>query len=361
MSLRVAIAHDWLVNYAGSERVVEQMLHLFPDARLLTSVIDRDAVPTVFHHAEPSFLQRIPGATRHHEYLLPLMPLAWRLRKPIDDVDIVISSSHACAKAVRVAPGIPHLCYCHAPMRYAWNFELERERFPPSLRPAVRLAMAAFRRWDRAKARGVTRFLANSTAIADRIGRAYGRDAVVVHPPVDTDFFHPSARPKESFFLSVGRLVAYKRPDAVVRAFAGSPHRLVVAGDGPLRKLLEREATSNVSFVGSVDDAALRELYRSARALVFLGEEDFGIVMAEALACGTPVIALDRGGARDIVSDAVSGRLVANAGPESLLQAAASLQASASEPDRVAARAARFSRQSFRQRLGRHAQELLAA
>ena len=147
--MRVAIAHEWLVRYAGSERVVEELLAAYPGSRLLATVVDREDVPEPLRGAEPSFLQRLPGATDHHEWLLPLMPLAWRSRKPVDDVDAVISSSHACANAVRVAPGVPHLAYSHTPMRYAWDFQSERDRFPAPIRPAARAGMTLFRRWDR--------------------------------------------------------------------------------------------------------------------------------------------------------------------------------------------------------------------
>lgn len=348
MSLRVAIAHDWLVTYAGSERVVEQMLHTFPGARLLTSLIDRDAVPPIFHHAEPSFLQGIPGATRRHEYLLPLMPLAWRLREPIDDVDIVISSSHACAKAVRVTPGIPHLCYCHTPMRYAWQFDLEKDRFPRLLRPVVRSCMSAFRHWDRNNSRHVSGFIANSSAVADRIRRFYGRNAEVIHPPVATEYYTPSDAPRDSFFLYVGRLVPYKVPDLVVRAFATLPtQRLVVVGDGPMRARLETIASPNVHFAGRLSDDELRSMYRRTQALIYPAEEDFGIVMAEAQACGALIVAAAKGGASDIVTDTTDGILLPNPTPESIAAAVAAVaeRVPAAQPLREAPR---FSEHEFR-------------
>src|SRR5262245_9162026 len=162
MSPRIAIAHEWLVRYAGSERCVEQMLEAFPDAELLTTVVVPAALPAPLRRARPSFLQRVPGSRTHHEWFLPLMPLAWRLRDPAQGADVVISSSHACAKAVRTEPGVPHLCYCHTPMRYAWDFDAERERFPRLTRPLARAGMSWFRRWDRETAAGVTSFVANS-------------------------------------------------------------------------------------------------------------------------------------------------------------------------------------------------------
>ncbi|MDQ3380366.1 MAG: glycosyltransferase [Actinomycetota bacterium] len=355
--LRVAIAHEWLVGYAGSERCVGEMLEEFPGARLLTTLLDVSAVPPAFRVAEPSFLQHVPGATHHHEWCLPLMPLAWRVRDAVDDVDLVISSSHACAKGVRVGRGIPHLCYCYTPMRYAWNFDAERQRFPAALRPAARLSMGWFRRWDRRTARRVTRFVAISTAVANRILHAFERPADVIHPPVRTDYFTPGGT-RDDFFLWVGRFVAYKRPQLPVAAFARLPeHRLLMVGEGPLASTLSARAPSNVTFVGAVDDSRLRDLYRSARSLVYPADEDFGIAMAEAQSCGTPVIALAEGGATDIVEPGRTGWLLPDQSVDGL--AAAVRQAAAEELDsqEIAQAAQRFGAARFRREIREAAAE----
>ena len=307
--MHLAVAHEWMVSYAGSERVVEAILEAYPDSRVLTTLVEPDRLPPILRRAEPSFLQHVPTATRHHEWLLPAMPLAWAVRTPIDGVAAVVSSSHACAKAVRIADGIPHLCYCHTPMRYAWDFESERQRFPPAVRPVARAMMHWFRRWDRATAKRVDVFVANSTAVAKRIARAYGRSSQVIFPPVDTERFTPGGERTDTF-LYVGRLVGYKRPDLVVEAFSGLKQRLIVVGEGHLLAPLRARATPNIAFLGHVDQNTLLGLYRSAKALVFPAEEDFGIAMAEAQACGTPVIALARGGATDIVDDGETGWLL---------------------------------------------------
>ncbi len=359
MGLRVAIAHEWLVAYAGSERCVVEMLKTFPGAELLTTILAPERVPPELRRARPSLLQHVPGATTRHEWLVPLMPLAWRVRPELRDLDLVISSSHACAKAVRVAGGTPHLCYCHTPMRYAWDFEAERGRFPRMLRPLVRQGMRWFRRWDRRTAACVTRFVANSSAVAARIERAFGRRAEVIHPPVRTDWFTPGGERADAF-LHVGRLVDYKRPDLVVEAFAGLPDRLIVVGDGPMRKRLESRATSNVSFLRRVDDDRLRDLYRSARAFVYPAEEDFGIVMAEAQACGTPVIGLAAGGALDIVEPGRTGWLLAT---QSLAELRAAVRRATREPldhAAIAERAQRFSSARFRRELRAAALECVA-
>jgi glycosyltransferase involved in cell wall biosynthesis len=347
LDVRAVIAHDWLVSYAGSERVVEQLRDLFPAARLLATLADDAAVPPQLRGAETSFLQRIPGARSRHQWALPLMPLDWRLRRPIDDVEVVISSSHACAKAVRVAEGIPHVCYCHTPMRYAWDFEAERDRFPRAIRPIARLGMHRFRVWDRRISSRVTQFVANSAAVRDRIYRHYGREAVVVHPPVATDFFTPG-EDREDFFLFVGRLVAYKRPDLVVSAFAALPYAVRIVGRGPMEQSLQRSAPPNVTFEQDVSPERLRSLYRRARAVVFLGEEDFGISMAEAQSCGTPVLARRVGGATDIVVDGETGVLLDDASAESLRVGVHRIASSEFDASAIHRHAQRFAPTAFR-------------
>lgn len=357
----IAIAHDWIVTYAGSERVVRELLNAFPGSRLLTSVVNREKVPAELGRAEPSFVQHIPGALTHHEWMLPLMPLAWRLREPLGGVDAVVSSSHACAKAVRVQVGTPHLCYCHTPMRYAWDFASEETRFPPAVRPAANRLMGAFRRWDRSTSARVTHFVANSHAVADRIHRHYGRRADVIPPPVDTEFFTPDPdNAGGDAFLYVGRLVSYKRADLAVEAFAGLPYRLVVVGEGHLKAELMAKATPNVEFVGKVDDEELRNLYRRSRAMVFPADEDFGISMAEALACGTPVISVARGGALDIVEPGLSGVLAEPDDVGSLRRAIRELAEGTWDRAAIRARAENFSAANFRDRMTAAVDEMVA-
>lgn len=334
------------------------MLHLFPDAQLLTTVVRPEQLPPEFDRARPSFLQGLPGATSSHEWFLPLMPAAWRTRV-VDDADIVISSSHACANAVRVAEGIPHLSYCHTPMRYAWDFSSEAERFPRAVRPAARVAMAGFRRWDRNVAQKITRFLANSSAVATRIERFYGRSARVVHPPVRTDFFTGGAEARGEAFLYVGRFVAYKRADLAVEAFRELPYELLVVGSGPGDGSLRARASSNVTFLGDVSDEELRRLYRKAAAVIAPGVEDFGIAMAEAQACGAPVIAPNAGGARDIVVDGVTGWLVDDLSLETLRSAIRAAAARPLDSAAVERHAGRFSAERFREQIRAEVEELL--
>lgn len=357
--MRVAVAHEWLVRYAGSERCVEEMLNAFPGALLVTTVVEPSAVPPALAQAEPSFLQRFPGWRTHHEWFLPLMPLAWRRTDLPSDLDALISSSHACAKAIRSENGVPHLCYCYTPMRYAWDFQVEHRRFPGPLRPAARAGMAWFRSWDRKTAERVDEFVAISTAVAERIRRFYGRRAQVIHPPVDTEFFTPGGERGDEF-LYVGRLVSYKRADLVVRAFDGLPYRLLVVGAGHLAEELRSSAPPNVSFLGKVDDAELRALYRSARSLVYPADEDFGIVMAEAQACGTPVVALASGGALDIVRPGETGWLLESQSVDELRRAVEVAATDELDPDVIRASAERFSKERFRREMKTAVEELVS-
>ncbi|MGE0027968.1 MAG: glycosyltransferase [Thermoleophilia bacterium] len=355
----MVIAHDWLVRYAGSERCVEEMLKAFPGASVLTTLVRPAHLPEALRDARPSFLQRIPGAVDRHEWFLPLMPAAWRYTRVPDDVDAVVSSSHACAKAVPLPAQTPHLCYCHTPMRYAWDFELEQERFPRGSRTVARGMMAGFRRWDRSSASNVTRFMANSRAVADRIRRFYGREAQVVPPPVRTDYFTPAGEPGDEF-LYVGRLNGYKRPDLVVEAFRGLPFRLTVVGSGSMLPALRDAAGENIEFREHVDDDVLRELYRRARAMVYPVDEDFGIVMAEAQACGTPVISIDAGGARDIVDHGETGWLLRRRSVDDLRRAITRAAKEDLDRDEIHRRAARFSTAAYRAALLDAVEEIIA-
>jgi glycosyltransferase involved in cell wall biosynthesis len=243
-------------------------------------------------------------------------------------------------------------------MRYAWDFDAERERFPRVLRPGARLAMRGFRQWDRNTATRVTRFVANSRAVAARITRCYGRPADVVHPPVRTTFYTPSGARRDRF-LYVGRLTGYKRPDLAVDAFSGLPAELDVVGEGPMLDRLRERAGPNVRLLGAVSDEDLRDLYRRARALVFPVDEDFGITMAEAQACGTPVIGLAAGGALDIVDPGVTGWLIERQDVNELQRAIRTAMVSDLDESLVRASGERFSESRFRRTMTEIVQEVV--
>jgi glycosyltransferase involved in cell wall biosynthesis len=319
---RVAIAHDWLSTPGGSEKVVEALLSIFPHAEIFTTVYDpaRYGPPIADRPVHPSFLNRMPGARTHYPKLLPLMNAAWT-RTDLRGFDLVISSSHACAKNVPVPAGVPHVCYSHTPIRYVWDPEFRRgERLGPVGSVAFRALLPMLRRADLRGAERVDRFVANSTVVAERIRRTYGRDSTVVHPPVDVSRYLdvPRQVSADAPYLAFGRVVPYKRVDLAVQACAALGRRLIVAGVGRDLQHVEALAGPETTFVGRVDDAQLRELFATSRALLFPGEEDFGIVPVEAQAAGLPVIGFARGGVRDSVRDAITGVLFEEPGVDGM-------------------------------------------
>ena len=308
---RVAISHEWLTIPGGSEQVVMAMLDVFPQAELFTTVYDPAPWPEAItsRPVHASFLDRIPGAARHYPKLLPLMDAAFR-RFDLSGFDLVLSSNHACAKNLRVPAGVPHVCYCHTPMRYAWDPAfLAGEDLGRVGRLGARALLPWLRRRDLAASRGPSRFLANSTFVAERIRRFYGRDADVLHPPVDVDPLLGLERRDGGYYLFLSRLVPYKRADLAVAACARLGRPLKVVGGGRAEAAVRAQAGPGTEFLGRVGDAELPGLLAGARALLFPGEEDFGIVPVEAQAAGVPVIAYGRGGVRDTVVDGETGVL----------------------------------------------------
>lgn len=301
--MRIALVHDWITGLRGGERVLDAIARAHPDAHL-HSLIHRPGVSTPAIDALPrhtSPLDRLPGIHRHYRTWLPVFP--WAVDQlDLHGFDLVVSISHAVAKSVPVPAGTPHLSYCLTPMRYVWDHTDAYVGRGPRRVLAVPL-IGALRRFDRARSTPahIQRFVAISRAVADRIRNHYGRDARVVAPPVEVERFRPSGRPPDDFFLLVGGFVPYKREDLVLEAFRRHGGHLVVAGDGPTRRRIGRNAPRNVEFVGRVDDPTLAALFGRCRALIYPQEEDFGITAVEAQASGRPVIAFARGGALDTV------------------------------------------------------------
>jgi glycosyltransferase involved in cell wall biosynthesis len=308
--VRTAIVHDWLVTHGGAEAVLEQLLMLHPEADLFTLV---DHVPPAErgflggHTPRTSPLQRAPWVRRRYRAYLPLMPVVVE-QFDLSAYDVVISSSYAVAKGVLARPDAVHVSYCHSPMRYAWDLQhqyLRESGLGRGVRGwAARYMLHRLRLWDARSADGVDTFVANSRYVAQRIRRAYRRDSVVVYPPVDVERFTPGPPgAREDFYVTVSRLVPYKRVDLLLECFATTPERrLLVVGDGPDLPRLQRAAPPNVTLLGRLPHDALLDLLQRARAFVFAAEEDFGIVLLEAQACGTPVVAFGRGGALEAVS-----------------------------------------------------------
>ena len=308
--MKIALVHDWLTGYRGGERVLHHFAKRFPDADLFTLFHTPGSVTPEIENRRilTSALDQIPGKTAHYRKLLPLFPLAIR-QFDFDGYDLIISTSHAVAKSIRVPAGVPHLAYCFTPMRYIWDQADAYLGRGPRRWLALPI-VTSLRRFDvrTSGPASVTRFVAISTEVAGRIRRHYGREANIVTPPVDTSWIECATESADDFYLLVAGFVPYKREALVIETFRQSNRRLVVAGDGPGRAALERRATSNIEFVGRIDDAQLARLYRKARALIHPQCEDFGLVAVEAQAAGRPVIAFGAGGVLDTVRPLHDGR-----------------------------------------------------
>lgn len=305
--MKVAIVHDWLVTYAGAERVLEQVLNLYPQADLFSVV---DFLPETQRgfllgkRTSTTFIQQLPWARTKFRHYLPLMPLAIE-QLDLSGYDLIISSSHAVAKGVLTGPDQLHICLCYSPMRYAWDLQhqyLQESGLTKGFKGWLTKAVLHYLRiWDTRTAHGVDHFIAISDFIARRIQKAYGRASTVIYPPVDVEHFtlHET---KEDYYVTASRLVPYKRVDLIVDAFARMPDkRLVVIGDGPEMKKLKARAGGNVELLGQQPFEILCHHLQHAKAFIFAAEEDFGIAPLEAQACGTPVIAYAKGGALETI------------------------------------------------------------
>jgi glycosyltransferase involved in cell wall biosynthesis len=308
--MRVAIVHYWLVSMRGGEKVLESLCRLFPEADIFTHVYDPDAVSETIrrHRISTTFINSLPFARRRYKQYLPLMPIALE-QIDLRGYDLVISSESGPAKGIIPSAGAVHICYCHSPMRYIWNmFHDYRER-AGFLTKLVMPPLAHYlRSWDAIASMRVDCFIANSQTVAARIASYYRREAIVIYPPVDVDIFDSvPVTEVEDYYLMAGELVAYKRPDLAVDAFNASGRRLVVIGGGEMLTAIRKMAGPTVSVLGSQPFEVLRHHYARCRALIFPGEEDFGIVPVEVMASGRPVISYGRGGVTETVPEGVAG------------------------------------------------------
>ncbi|MHB8240612.1 MAG: glycosyltransferase [Solirubrobacteraceae bacterium] len=357
---RVAIAHDWLTLPGGSEQVLLELIEMFPHSELFTSVYDPEPWGPAIRErpVHASWLNRVPRAKSLYPKLLPLMSAAFE-SFDLGGFDLVISSSHACAKNVKAPPGVPHVCYCHTPMRYAWDPAfLEGEQIGLLTRALLPAVLSYLRKKDLAGATRPSVYVANSQYVADRIQRIYGRAARVVHPTVDVDRFLPMQRSPGDYYLTLGRVVPYKRVDLAVRACAQLGVGLKVAGDGRALDAAKELAGPQTEFLGRISDAELPDLLAGARALLFCAEEDFGIVPVEAQAAGVPVIAYGVGGARETVLDGETGVLYPEQSVASLVAAIERFEGLSFADERLRSHARDFSPEHFRAEMARVIQDV---
>lgn len=355
--MRLAMVADWLTTFGGAEHVIAQCARCFPDAPLFATLCERGNIgPLAALDIRTTPLQRLYTLVRKHQLLLPLMP---RQVEGIDlrGYDAVLSSSHAVAKGIVPSPCTLHVCYCHTPMRYAWDMEevyLRDFRIPSPLRPIVRRMLASLRRWDLSTALRTDLFIANSTATQERIRRIYGRESVVLHPPVDEHFFQQElvkGKKHDAPYLAIGRMVPYKRFDILIEAANRAGFPLVIAGRGDDEARLRRMAGPTVRFLGFVPPADLASLYASSRALLAPQHEDAGIIPMEAQACGTPVITYNRGGVLDVMKEGVTGVSFSEQTSESVTTAIEHFQRCTFDPSVIRAHVAPYSSPLFRTKM----------
>ncbi len=359
--------HDWLNTMAGAERVLEAIYEIYP-SDIFTLIANRDALKgTIFESANiyTSFIQALPFALRHYRKYLPLMPLAIE-QFDLSNYDLILSSSHAVAKGILTSAKQIHISYIHTPIRYAWDLQslyLRDSGLDKGLKGiAARLILHYLRHWDRSTAAGVDYFIANSRYVAQRIWRCYRREATVIYPPVDVDFFG-LAEDRDDYFITASRMVPYKRLDIIAEAFSGMPWlRLLVIGDGPEMKKIKAKASTNVEILGWQSREALRSYLQRSRGFIFAAEEDFGILPVEAQACGVPVIAYRKGGVTETVVEGQTGLFFAEQSAGSVKEAVRRfiLIEDTFEPTKIMAHAQAFSKERFKRELRSFVEEILS-
>ena len=357
--VRVALVHDWLNQMGGAENVLEEFVALFPGAPIFTSMYGPDKMPDSYRNwpIHTTFMQRLPRVMDFHQAYLPLYPAAFQTTD-LSGFDLILSNKSGFCHGIRSRKGNQkalHICYCLTPTRFLWLYEQyrQRERIGSLMDLGLKPLLAILRRWDYAAAQRVDHFIAISSTVQERIRTIYGRDSVVVHPPVNTLRFTPDpSAPVGDYYLIVSRLIPYKRIDLAVKAFQALPHeRLIVVGSGRARQSLEELAGPNVTFLGWQPGERQLELMRGCKAFLFPGLEDFGIAPVEAMSAGRPVIAFRAGGALDTVVPGKTGEFFDTQTPESLQQAVQQFDPFAYDPAACRAQAERFSQEEFRRRV----------
>lgn len=349
--MKVALVHDYLNQYGGAERVLEAFCQIFPKAPIYTLLYDKEKTGLAFEgrRIKTSFLQKVPLVKSHHRPFLMLMPLAIE-QFDLSQYDLVISDSASYAKGVITSSRTLHICYCHTPIRYAWDDShryIEEFGYPGAVKKVIPFFMNYIRLWDEQAAQRVDKFIANSYFVARRIKKYYHRDAEVIHPPVKTQLFY-STDNTDDYFLIVGRFLPYKRFDLAIKAFNQLGWPLKIIGDGPDRKRLEKMAKKNIEFVGLVADEKLKDYYAHCQAFIFPQEEDFGITAVEAMAAGRPVIAYQAGGALEIIRPGMTGLFFKEQTVDCLTETLKRFKPTDFNPQLIRARAEDFDEERFK-------------
>jgi len=363
---RVALVHDWLNQIGGAENVLHELVALFPNAPIYTSMYAAKRMPADYQTwpIHTSFMQHLPGVATHHQAYLPLYPAAFS-HFDLSDYDLVLSNKSGFCHGVQTAHGnrrALHVCYCLTPTRFLWMYEQYREREQMGqLSLLLKPLLGLLRRWDWQAAQRVDRFIAISTTVQERIRALYGRESVVIYPPVDTSYFTPDPTPIGDYYLIVSRLIPYKRIDLAIQAFNRLPQeKLLIVGEGRADAALREQAGPNITFMGHQPRAQIRTLLRGCKAFLFPGLEDFGIAPVEAMSAGRPVIAFAGGGALDTVIPGVTGELFATQQWESLHAVLETFQPEAYDPVACRQQAEQFDETLFRQRLLTYLSEVLS-
>ncbi len=352
--MKVALVHDYLNQYGGAERVLEAFCQIFPKAPIYTLLYDKKRTGYAFETSriQTSFLQKIPLLKSHHRPFLMLMPLAVE-QFDLSQYDLVLSDSASYAKGVITSPKTLHICYCHTPIRYAWDDShryIEEFGYPDLVKKFIPFFMNYIRLWDEQAAQRVDQFIANSQFVAQRIKKYYHQDSEVIHPPVRANLFYLTDR-VDNYFLMVGRFLPYKRFDLAIEAFNQLGWPLKIVGDGPERKKLQKKAKSNIEFVGLVSDEKLKDYYAHCRAFIFPQEEDFGITAVEAMAAGRPVIAYQAGGALEIVQPGITGLFFKEQTADYLIETLRNFKLTDFDPGIIREKAMEFDQEKFKERI----------
>ena len=364
--MKTAIVHDWFAGYAGSERVVESLTNIWKDADVfvLFNFLNEEEQKIVVKNKIPntSFLQNWRYVRKNHRKFLPIFPYAIE-QFDLSEYDLIISSSHAVAKGVLTNSNQLHINYCHTPIRYAWDLThqyLRESNLTTGLKGIFAKAILHYIRiWDASSSNRVDYYIANSKYIAKRISKIYKRDAAVIYPPVDTEKF-PLELNKEEYYLTASRLVLYKRIDIIAEAFSKMPDKkLIIIGDGPEEKKIKSKAASNIEFIGYQPGEKLKSYMQKAKAFVFAAEEDFGIIMIEALSSGTPVIAFNKGGASETIIKNETGILFNEQKPENIIEAVKEFEKTQDKfnPNSLSKYAKQFDRKIFEEKMKNFVEE----